>query len=314
MRSRHKYNRAFTLIELLVVIAVIALLVALLLPAVQQAREAARRSSCKNNLKQWELALHNYHDTHTCFPMGAMGGNDSSTNPANNFSWHVYLLPFVEQSALYDQFDFNRRYSNTTPATSNNYQYRHESFPVLHCPSARSQDMTADVPSEGWTTHYYGVAGPKGAKPAPSTSNWPHYGNSITNHGGNATTGILFRNSNIRMRDILDGTTNQLMVGEISSHCENSNSYRGWIQGAADANADSASYANKNLSRHIGRCGWTHGDAQRLLNDVRFGSNHKGGAQFVMADGSVRFVSENMYFETYQASASRDDGIVLTLD
>src|SRR6056297_544562 len=99
----------FTLIELLVVIAIIAILVALLLPAVQQAREAARRSSCKNNLKQLGLALHNYHDTHGMFPINWGTGYDGTTNPTSSvqFSWMTYILPYIEESALYDTINFN---------------------------------------------------------------------------------------------------------------------------------------------------------------------------------------------------------------
>ncbi|MBR9800775.1 DUF1559 domain-containing protein, partial [bacterium] len=104
--SRNRY--AFTLIELLVVIAIIAILVALLLPAVQQAREAARRSSCKNNLKQLGLAIHNYHDTHGVFPPGYIdgdgitnGGTGQSGGNDNGYSWQAMILPMIEQSALY---------------------------------------------------------------------------------------------------------------------------------------------------------------------------------------------------------------------
>jgi len=105
----------FTLIELLVVIAIIAILIALLLPAVQQAREAARRSQCKNNLKQWGLAIHNYHDTFNKLPIGAMGYNNPLAHgPANNLSMHVRLLPYVDQAPLYNQFDFSLHY-NTAP-------------------------------------------------------------------------------------------------------------------------------------------------------------------------------------------------------
>ena len=305
---KRPYKRGFTLIELLVVIAIIAILIALLLPAVQQAREAARRTECKNKLKQWGLALHNYHDTHTVFPMGAMGLANSTTRRANNFPFHVMLLPFVDQTPLYNEFDPHYNYNTTSP---NNQENRLTTFELLHCPSAREADHVAASASEGYTVHYYGVAGPKGPQPAElGTGNWPgHQGNYTTDHGGNSTLGMLYRQSKVRMRDVLDGTSNTLMVGEISSKWQNTNSWRAWIQGASTDAGGAANYACKNINRPIGPSGYSGGVATRLFNDVRFGSNHVGGAQFLFADGSVHFISENIDFTTYQAAASRDDGL-----
>ena len=124
--------RGFTLIELLVVIAIIAILIALLLPAVQQAREAARRTQCKNMLKQWGLALHNYHDTHNRLPYGCMG-LANSTPPTNNFGFHVLLLPYIDQAPLYNQFNFSVHY-NTAP----NLDLKLQKTPLHFCPSART--------------------------------------------------------------------------------------------------------------------------------------------------------------------------------
>ncbi|WP_339749897.1 DUF1559 domain-containing protein [uncultured Rubinisphaera sp.] len=109
VKSSTRKRIGFTLIELLVVIAIIAILVALLLPAVQQAREAARRSSCKNNLKQIGLAMHNYHDTHSCFPPGyvdQMGESDEGDAlTENQWGWGSQILPFLEQGAVFDVLD-----------------------------------------------------------------------------------------------------------------------------------------------------------------------------------------------------------------
>ncbi|QDU38531.1 Type II secretion system protein G precursor [Maioricimonas rarisocia] len=314
-RSR---NRGFTLIELLVVIAIIAILIALLLPAVQQAREAARRTECKNKLKQWGLAIHNYHDTHGVFPMGSMGLNNSTSRRANNFPFHVMLLPFVDQTPLYNNFDFSFNYNTTSPI--NNRQNRDRTFATLHCPSARERDKKPSNSGEGWTVHYYGVAGAKGPQPAPLTGNWPmrNSSNNTSNHGNHATNGMLYRQSKLRMRDVLDGTSNTFLIGEISSRQNTasgwSNSYRAWIQGASNGNNSFASYACKNVAHPIGPSGWRSGNANRLFNDVRFGSNHTGGAHFLFGDGSVRFISENIDFATYQAAASRDDGLTLQIN
>ncbi len=310
MRTRR--HAGFTLIELLVVIAIIAILIALLLPAVQQAREAARRTQCKNNLKQWGLALHNYHDTHNTFPQGTMGLNNNNTsNPVNNFPFHVHLLPFLDQAPLYNQFNPAKFYD-----VAPNQALRNQRFEMLFCPSAIIRDRQSDTITQGYTVHYYGVAGPKGPKPAPLTGNWNHEGNTTTDHGGIALTGLLHRNRHYSFRDITDGSSNTLVIGEVSEARPPSGwsgSYRPWIQGASNANANVASYCCKNVTHPIGNSGYNGGNASRLFNDVRFGSNHSGGAQFLLSDGSVHFISENIDFATYQAAASRDDGLVLPL-
>ncbi len=157
-------KRGFTLIELLVVIAIIAILIALLLPAVQQAREAARRTECKNKLKQIGLALHNYHDVFGVFP-------PSSFSNGARLSWHVSILPQIDQAPLYNQIDFSQ------------LNYSHASFKTLftpvtvtawHCPSATTRykkGYTADTTLQ--TAHYYGVMGPKTA--TPPLANSPTY-------------------------------------------------------------------------------------------------------------------------------------------
>jgi prepilin-type N-terminal cleavage/methylation domain-containing protein len=191
---KRKIKKGFTLIELLVVIAIIAILVALLLPAVQQAREAAKRTQCKNHLKQWGLALHNYHDTYNVFPMGSMGL--SVTGPENNLSWHVRVLPYIDQANLYNSADFNLHY-NTAP----NINLRDVRFEVLHCPSARTRDRQPSSTSEGWTVHYYGVAGAKDS--VTDAANGRYYddmqttSNHDSNHGNSSTNGILYRNGKV---------------------------------------------------------------------------------------------------------------------
>ena len=106
-RASGPHRAGFTLVELLVVIAIIGILIALLLPAVQAAREAARRAQCTNNLKQFGLAVHNYHDTYGSFPMGWMIDTSHSGNPSG-WGWQVYLMPFMEQGTLFDAMDPNQ--------------------------------------------------------------------------------------------------------------------------------------------------------------------------------------------------------------
>ena len=311
-----KRIRGFTLIELLVVIAIIAILIALLLPAVQQAREAARRTQCKNNLKQWGLAMHNYHDTFNKLPIGGMGYNNSATNPVSNLSMHVRMLPYLDQAPLYNQFNFNTMY-NVAP----NLALQTQSFAAMFCPSARERDRkdSSSTTSANWTHHYYGVAGPKGPKAAPLTGNYAHTGNATSNHGGVALDGMFYRNSNVNFKDVTDGLSNTLAMGEISGEPDPASgctsSYRPWTQGASNANVDVAMYCCKNVARQMNKyvC-YQSGIATRLFNDVTFGAQHVGGGHFLMGDGATRFLSENIDFALYQGLSSIGAGEVVSLE
>ncbi|OYW17441.1 MAG: hypothetical protein B7Z55_12525, partial [Planctomycetales bacterium 12-60-4] len=217
-------RRGFTLIELLVVIAIIAILIALLLPAVQQAREAARRTECKNILKQWGLALHNYHDTHNTMPPGAIGFGTSPTNESNNMGFHVRVLPYIDQTPLYNRFNFEEFYNS-----DQNYPLKREKTALHWCPSARQADRSAPSENPGapydrpaqipFTIHYYGVAGAKGPRHPPLTGNYAmiNGNNWDVAHGNTSINGILTRNRNFRMADVIDGTSNTFFMGESSS-------------------------------------------------------------------------------------------------
>ena len=154
-------RRGFTLIELLVVIAIIAILIALLLPAVQQAREAARRASCKNNLKQIGLALHNYHDVHSAFPSGWIGvtNEQPSVLGASGFAWGTMVLPYLDQGPLYGKFNL----SNPLDASPNRALIT-QHLTVYQCPSDpkpetfKTPDQNGN-PIEMATANYAGVFG-----------------------------------------------------------------------------------------------------------------------------------------------------------
>lgn len=293
------FRRGFTLIELLVVIAIIAILIALLLPAVQQAREAARRSTCKNTLKQWGIALHNYHDNYNTFPPGAFSNG-------SNMGFHVMLLPFIDQSPLYDQFNFNFHYNDTSTGPPSNRDLKQAQFPLQFCPSGRVADQRANE-ADTWTIHYYGVAGAKGPNPFdPGLDDYDHTGNFSSNHGGNSLNGTLCVNRHFGFRDMTDGASNVFVMGEISAEqdpTQSGSSWRPWTQGASGYGGGSASYAVKNVFLAIGQTGYNSGT---YFNDVRFGSQHSGGTHFQMGDGAVAFISENIDFATYQALASKD--------
>ncbi len=213
MNSSIRQRRAFTLIELLVVIAIIAILIALLLPAVQQAREAARRSTCKNNLKQIGLALHNYLDTHRVFPpsgVSAHGTTGSSwcsltPGPGTSYSfapWTVLVLPFLDEAPRYNNFNFSGPFisiQDTAAFGSGDAANRAEWFRnnnKYQCPSdPNSSDATRN-------NNYFGVQG--GETPACSNSSgvrlWMN-------------SGVIHHNSRVKMRDITDGSSNVFLVG-----------------------------------------------------------------------------------------------------
>lgn len=285
-------RRGFTLVELLVVIAIIGVLIALLLPAVQQAREAARRMSCTNQLKQLGLALHNYHDTHGAFPYGSWGA-------ASYVGWHVSILPFLEQQALYDQFDTTKAY-NVSP----NDVLRETRVDAYMCPSAVREMSEAE--SEFYTMHYLGVMGPVGTNPQTSGIEYPHNSGSGS-YGGFALSGMWAHGEVRRIRDVTDGTSNTLFVAEKSWSFPNGSDskFREWTRGGRK---NEFMIPCKNIEFSI------NSNEVSRFNSISFGSNHPGGCMFTQGDASVRFLSETIDYNTYLSMASMNGGEVITLD
>ena len=202
---RSTFRRGFTLIELLVVIAIIAILIALLLPAVQQAREAARRSQCQNNLKQIGLGLHNYHDTHKVFPPGVITDT--------GWAWGTMILPFVDQANLY-----NTMAPGGIMDLSNATQLA----------NAQTVLNVYLCPSDPWgspqkNTNYAITITPPGGSAATYNIGMSNYTGASGTSLGNCEavssmgTGILTINSNIKVRDVTDGASNTMLVGERGS-------------------------------------------------------------------------------------------------
>ncbi len=320
-----KPRQGFTLIELLVVIAIIAILVALLLPAVQQAREAARRSSCKNNLKQLGLALHNYHDTHNAFPFGSIATrlNAAATFPSS-LSGVPMLFPYLEQGPLYDQLStfFPIRSSQNFPSHLMNTP-----IPTLACPSD---------PEGGKVTSVHGGS-PDPADPnaAPPDYNDGFCGNYLLSSGseeitegtgGNSRnlTGMFYYQSRTRMRDVVDGTSNTVMAAEIKLGGEGGGQrdWRGRYYRADHLSSIVSNFRppNTTVSDILRTCdGYgtgcvnskiptTTGTATQVIYSR---SHHTGGVQVVMADGAVKFVSENIDTGLWRAVGTRHGGEVI---
>lgn len=308
-------KRGFTLIELLVVIAIIAILIALLLPAVQQAREAARRSNCKNNLKQIGLALHNYHETFSIFPPGYIR---TGTN-ANNLAWSTMILPFMDQANLYNQISTTMFHTTAadgwlgvanvgTPIAATTTAQT--VIPGLNCPSDPMGGRNSDYPSPT-NNHQWG----KSNYPAVRDS---VYWNTTPSTPVAATVKGSFGNSDtkVKFRDMTDGTSNIIMVGERATLDLTNPAFN--RQGAiwiGYQNDGVSTNDDRNTVSGAASSADSTGPQSALLINQRsehaFSSPHVGGCHFLMGDGKVRFISENINGDTYTWLAGINDGRVI---
>lgn len=308
MYRRH----AFTLVELLVVIAIIGILIALLLPAVQAAREAARRSQCTNHLKQWGLALHNYHDTYKQF---ATGTRDQDPNgPAGNRIWTagyhrkgsvlVKLLPFVEQNALYDQLDQRGDVVDQLAALG----YGPDEPPTVRCPSDDYENTSTGQ------SNYAPSLGNQ-LMPGRSCSAYPgnNFGTGPTGHGSTSTAGNIsgcFSRYDwaAKFADIKDGTSNVILMGEILPFCGDHHR-GGWMNPNALWTATTGPINFETCPGIGAGTGGTDGCNAygNWQTSQGFKSYHPGGANFLFADGSVHFLPETIDYMTYQRLGDRRD-------
>lgn len=309
--TAQKRKNGFTLIELLVVIAIIAILVALLLPAVQQAREAARRSSCKNNLKQLSLAMHNYHDVYSKIPLGQL----------DEINWRVSVLPYIEEGTTYDRLDFGESFKGNTVSV-NTTLMGDEIYETMLCPSnvvnPRSNNAYGANGERMMYGNYLGIAG---AVDTSAPNNAPH-GNCRSFYGWMCDNGPMMINAPVAFRDITDGLTNCLLIGEQSGedqgmlYNDRRNGYHGGFHGPGNTNR----YNNQNgIGSGItpiqyplnSTCTDFWACQVPYINSAILNSQHQGGVQFAMADGSVRFISENISLVTLKRLAMRGDGQVV---
>ncbi len=241
-----------------------------------------------------------------------MGLANAAGNAKNNLTFQVLLLPYFDQAPLYGQFDFNAHYGSAP-----NLALPAKSFELMWCPSARLADRK-DSTNAVSTLHYCGIAGAKGT--TPSCGTYAAIGASATaDHGGNATNGMLPINGYLRFQDCVDGLSNTLLMGEISTEylaAPWQNHLRPWTKGAGDAPATgTATYFTKNVFNPLDNyAGYQSGAAGRLFNDVRFSSMHTGGVHFLMGDGRVTFLSKNIDYSMYLGLASRGDKEVISIE
>lgn len=324
MKSSTVRRPGFTLIELLVVIAIIAILIALLLPAVQQAREAARRSTCKNNMKQIGLALHNYHDNFKTFPIGSQ----ISYYRAN---WRSSILPYIDFASAYNQLTQTpiplHGYASGNGNSASGYNTENAVLnrllvPVYKCPSSKAKAFytgTSPISNNGrsspnsslgtetgMTMDYVGISGSY-ANVSPYNS-----GCGSAYSGFWCNNGLMMIGKSALIRDCSDGTSNTIIVGEdsglVNRNDYRSNYYGGW-------------------AGHLGLSSWGTG-----VNTIRYSPNpqtaptggnqtytpnnpltspHVGGVHVLLADGAVRFISDNIEIETLRRLGMKDDEFVL---
>lgn len=302
MQLRIQPRRGFTLIELLVVIAIIAILIALLLPAVQQAREAARRSSCKNNLKQIGLALHNYHDTSGSFPPGGITlGNCCSTQ--SGITWTISILPQLDNAPLFEEY--NPNIFNEDPG---NAFVREQFLPVYICPSDVNTE-TLDNPASGPGSGLDYAPGSYRAVSGRTDRNqwWDAHNHSDLPRGWR---GVLHSVGTLRktvedMSEIQDGTSNTIMVGEFHTSTENRRrTFWAYTYTSFNQSTVCPECGSRTLVPDFDECVDIGGTGGSNACKRGWGSMHSGGVQYLLADGSVRFVSENINMNTLGALAT----------
>ena len=343
--AAHTSRSAFTLVELLVVIAIIGVMVGLLLPAVQAARESSRRSACSNNLKQIGLAMLNYHDARKAFPSGIMfssgltaamiadGGMGDFRFQGGAPSWGAMILPYIEQADVYNNLTFTQ---STWSRNSNSASTFQTTTIVTSATAASARPLAIySCPSDQLKqTNLGGNMGPSnyaGNYGVPPAGTWNGVGGQRTGQPLPNTSGVLYHGSTITTKDITDGTSKTFLVGEISTQQRGYGGDGGFLAGQGAGVWPALPVQIKVDDMVLRPCDAGHPVNSRFSDDVifnsgggigdcdGFGSRHPGGTQFVMCDGAVQFINENIQsasspLGTYQRLSHRADGLSVSGD
>jgi prepilin-type N-terminal cleavage/methylation domain-containing protein/prepilin-type processing-associated H-X9-DG protein len=274
---RHPKSRGFTLVELLVVIAIIGILIALLLPAVQAAREAARRMQCANNLKQLGMAMHNYHSALGCFPPGFMAV-DHTGGIAGGWAWGVFLMPYIEQSALKDELSATKYTLSQVISSPDLLPMLQMNLPVFTCPSSLLEPLrefrgpgTQMVSTSSYTC-------------CRGFYDYRYGGGSLVIPLSRKNNGIFYACSATKIRDVTDGTSNTIALGERTVLEGDRSNPKKWPSWCGPGGLGIGSTVSSSVAVQL----------NHPTNMHSFSSDHPGGAMFCFVDGSVHFISETV--------------------